>query len=257
MVSQLPERMGDACLMSDIGWPAPPAHWFLNATDTHVWAASLLAPPGDLDKFAATLSPAEHLRADRFRSERDRHRFVVAHCFLRVLLGRYLDLDPSELHFSRGPCGKPVLAGAPAHSGLHFNLAHSEDMALLAFSRLGPVGIDLEWIRPLDDALELADRFFSPRESAELRQHPADLQPEVFFEFWTRKEAWLKATGEGIASSLHVPVPLASSRWHFLDLTPASGFAGALALDLRSSAFTSTDCSFGAPHPACWRWTAS
>jgi 4'-phosphopantetheinyl transferase len=151
------------------------------------------------------------------------------------------------LEFCYGPQGKPALAGVWSASGWHFNLAHSLDLALLAVTRSGPVGVDVERIRPLRDVDQLVSRFFSPRESAAFQALPAEQKPDAFFRLWTRKEAWLKATGEGIAESLgRVEVsflpgeparllslpggPAALSGWRLHDLDPGPGFIAALAV---------------------------
>jgi 4'-phosphopantetheinyl transferase len=230
-----------------ICWPEAPSRWSLEGGDTHVWVASLLTSPASLARFAAALAPAERERAAKFRFERDRNRFVTARGLLRAMLGQYLEIDPVEVQFAYGPHGKPTLAGIREHHDLHFNVAHSEALALFAISRAGNVGVDVERIRPLDDAEELAARFFSPRESAALRQCPEGQRLGAFFEIWTRKEAWLKAKGEGIAHSLDVQLPSKSSRWRLHDLAPASGFIGALALDLGSAVVGTSRCAV----PAC------
>jgi 4'-phosphopantetheinyl transferase len=133
---------------------------------------------------------------------------------------------------------------------LHFNLAHSGELALLALTRAGEVGVDVERIRPMPDALELAARFFSPREVAALQTVPPDDANAAFFRLWTRKEAWLKATGEGIAESLaRVEVTCraeeacrvvaiggdaaAAAEWSLHSLEPAAGCLGALAIRRR------------------------
>jgi 4'-phosphopantetheinyl transferase len=237
-----------------IRWPAPPDSWSLGENDTHVWAASLLLTPDALDKFAVTLAPDEHERAARFFSSRDQDRFVAARGLVRAMLGKYLGIEPADSKFAYGPNGKPTLAGALAGHELHFNVAHSEDLALFAFSRAGSVGVDLERLRPLDDAGELAARFFSRSESAVLLQYPEDEQIGAFFDLWTRKEAWLKATGEGITSSLDVPLPASTSGWRLQKLSPAPGFVGALALDLRSSPCASKADGSPPPRIDCWRW---
>lgn len=242
-----------------LSWPAPPPEWRLGQTDVHVWSASLEVSPAARRSFAALLSAAERQRAARFHFEPHRQRFIVGRGWLRRLLGRYLETDPAALELTYSPQGKPSLGGAFAHAGLHFNLAHSENLALLAVTRLGSVGVDVETVRPLADAEELVERFFSQRESGLFRQLPEDQKPTAFFHLWTRKEAWLKATGEGIAHSLnlvevsflpgeparllHLPVPLAGTvPWTLQHLAPAPGFAGALAIAAQEARLQ------------CWRW---
>jgi 4'-phosphopantetheinyl transferase len=220
---------------------------FLIGNDVHVWAGALDVPQASLAGLAATLSKSEQDRATRFHFDRHRNRFIVGRGMLRVLLGRYLKCEPKALDFAYGAAGKPRLANHPEETALQFNLAHSDDLALIALTRIGQVGIDVERIRPLQDAEELVARFFSTREHQAFKRLDERKKPAAFFNLWTRKEAWLKATGEGIASSLHlvevsfledeparlvsVPAPLDQGlSWSLLDLRPAPGFAAALAI---------------------------
>jgi 4'-phosphopantetheinyl transferase len=146
-----------------------------------------------------------------------------------------------------GPHGKPHLAGE-FDGALQFNLAHSHELALFAFARGPELGIDLEWLQPLQDLEQIAARFFSPRENAVLRTLPKSQWVQAFFNCWTRKEAYLKATGDGLARPLeHFDVSLApgkparllyvegdareSERWFLRALTPAPGYAAALAVE--------------------------
>jgi 4'-phosphopantetheinyl transferase len=224
----------------DIIWASPPSSWNFEAESPHVWAASLCVSPRALSRLAAMLSPAERERAERFRFELDGRRFIAGRSLLRRILGCYLRAEPSDIEFEYGPHGKPCLAGRFAESGLLFNLAHCENLALVAVTRHSMIGVDIERVRPLPDADELASRFFSPREHARYRGIPSGKRPAAFFNIWTRKEAWLKATGEGIACSLDQAEP--AERWQLHDLTPAQGFTGALAIGPDNRP------------PACWCW---
>jgi 4'-phosphopantetheinyl transferase len=232
---------------NDILWPLPPDGLSLGASDVHVWAAHLDPDPDALARLANILSTEEQARASRFRFERHRNRFITARAVLRSLVATYLDCAPDELQFEYGPNGKPALATPFAESGLSFNLAHSEDLALVAVTQLGPIGVDVEKIRPVSDADKLVARFFSPRETALFQSLPAAEKNDAFFNLWTRKEAWLKATGEGIAHSLNrvevtflpneparlVALPESAGpgeAWILRELLPAPGFAGAVAL---------------------------
>jgi 4'-phosphopantetheinyl transferase len=232
---------------NDILWPIPPSQHALAARDVHVWAAHLDIRLEALAHFAAFLCDEEQERAARFRFEKHHNRFIAARGILRSLLATYLDCAPDELQFEYGPNGKPALSGQFARSGLSFNLAHSEDLALIAMSHLGPLGVDLEHIRPISDTDKLVERFFSSRENALFGALPDEQKNTAFFNLWTRKEAWLKATGEGIAHSLNrVEVtflpdepaqflalpekPGLKSDWVLQELTPATGFVGAVAL---------------------------
>jgi 4'-phosphopantetheinyl transferase len=230
-----------------MNWPSAPATLSLGARDVHLWSAVLDKTSDQIAKFNSTLSPEEQNRAARFHFDRDRNRFIAGRGLLRDILGRYLQTAPSEIKFSYTDRGKPSLDGMPPGAALHFNLSHSHAFALLAVTRLCPVGIDVELIRPLKDAEAIAERFFSPRESAALAALPPEHKPVGFFNLWTRKEAWLKATGEGISNSLNQvevsllpgePAKLISlfgktaeaADWTLQDLSPAAEFKGALAI---------------------------
>lgn len=217
----------------------------------HLWSLSLSLPPTALAQAASLLAPSEAARAARFRFEGGRARAIAARGQLRAILGRCLGAEPAGLEFGYGPRGKPALAGVWSGSGWHFNLAHSSELALLAVTRSGPVGVDVERIRPLREVDQLVSRFFSPREDAVFQGLAAEQKPEAFFRLWTRKEAWLKATGEGITESLGrvevsflpgEPARLLSlpegaaalSAWRLHDLDPGPGFVAALAVVARA-----------------------
>ncbi len=154
------------------------------------------------DDVALCLSDAERVRAGRFVFERDRRRFIVGRARLRELLASRLGTRPDLIELEYGPRGKPRLAGDPAEPDLRFNLSHCGDVALYAFSRGSEIGVDVEAVRNLRDADAIAARFFSPRENQSyLALDPRD-RPLGFFTCWTRKEAFIKALGEG----LHYPL---------------------------------------------------
>jgi 4'-phosphopantetheinyl transferase len=251
----------------DKNWPVPDAFPQLAGGDIHVWSLPLALPSEAITAASANLSTAEFERAARFHFELHRNRFIAGRGQLRAVLGSYLEQAPAKLQFDYGPQGKPVLANGLAQAGLHFNLAHSGDLALLAVTRHGPVGIDLEQIRPLPDAGELVARFFSARENAMFSSLPAAQQPAAFFNLWTRKEAWLKATGEGIGhllsqvevsflpaqpvQLLRLPASFAppnssteqvADNWSLHDLRPAAGFVAALAIQTEQLRLH------------CWHW---
>jgi 4'-phosphopantetheinyl transferase len=242
---------------ADIYWPTPPDDCSLEfgsrprspapaerplaaVPEIQVWAVALEVAPETYHSLAAVLSPPERERAGQFRIEQHRKRFVVGRGVLRTLLGRSLQTDPHGLEFDYGQHGKPFLAGAFAGSGLHFNLAHSQDLALIALTLAGPVGIDVEQVRLPADADQLMARFFSAEESSAFTPLPEDQKPAAFFRLWTRKEARLKATGEGIGSLIPTIHSIASRAgkdagdnvisWIEKELTPAPGFAGALSV---------------------------
>jgi 4'-phosphopantetheinyl transferase len=219
--------------------------------EVHVWSLPLDIGQSSLASVTEFLSPDERNRADRFRFEVHRTRFVVGRGLLRIILGRYCKLPPERLRFNYGPNGKPELVpgeGTRRTNGtLRFNLAHSENVGLLAVTRTGPVGVDIEQVRRLEEFKELVSQFFSPRESAEFSRLPWEQQPAAFFNLWTRKEALLKATGAGIAHSLNrvevsflpgeparvlsLPVEeYAGWEWSLVELATSPSYVGALAL---------------------------
>jgi 4'-phosphopantetheinyl transferase len=226
-------------------WRPAPDVLVATRDEVHVWRIALEPPSAEVERLLRVLSSDERARADRFHRERDRGRFVVGRGTLRTLLGRYLDIEPAGLEFQYGPQGKPALSG---DASLRFNLAHSHSLALLAVADGREVGIDLEQIRPMDDAERIISRFFSPGECADFL---AVREPErllTFFRGWTRKEAYMKATGLGFMMPLDqfdvtlgpgVPpqllrvknAPDEPERWSFCDIAPGSGFLGALAVE--------------------------
>lgn len=236
----------------------PPEGPALGPGAVALWAVSLDAPPEEIATAGAGLAPDEQARAASFRFHLHRRRFVLGRAALRSILARYVAIAARDLQFAYGPRGKPSL---PLGSSLHFNLSHSEDLAVVAVSRVGRLGIDLERIRPHDDDLEsLAHTFLSPGELQRFRALPSGSKPQALMECWTLKEAFLKALGTGFAqSSESLDLWLApgesvrtlsfceesgrSSTWSLRRLRPALGYAGALALEGQAAELQ------------CWRWT--
>jgi 4'-phosphopantetheinyl transferase len=180
----------------------PAAHPPLGAEEVHVWRSSLHVPASDLEDLRQSLSVDEIARAERFRVPKVREQFIVARGTLRTLLGRYLGIDPAEAAFVYGPLGKPALAERWADTSIHFNLSHSGDVALYAFSVGRELGVDVERHRPAEKIEGIASRFFSPRECAALQALPDEQRRELFFRYWTVKEAYLKARGKGLSVPL-------------------------------------------------------
>lgn len=188
----------------------PRSCWGLAGLDVHIWHAWLDQPTAEIADLAGGLSADEHERAGRFQFARDRERFVYARAILRILLGGYLAAEPSGLVFVYGKHGKPALAEDWRDADLQFNLAHSNGCAVYAFTRTRAIGVDLEYVRPVENMLRLATLVFSPRELAALHAAPAGMQRTAFFNGWTRKEAFVKATGDGLSMPLeHIDVSLA------------------------------------------------
>ena len=215
----------------------------LGSDEVHVWRACLDVDPIVRERLSTVLSSSEQERAARFAFARDRNRFIVARAILRQLLGGYLRESPQHVVLETLPYGKPVLAATSRISSLRFNLSHSHQVALFAFCLEHEVGIDIEKVRPQVAFEGIESRYFSPDERAELEMLPQDLRPEAFFLCWTRKEAYVKATGEGLKAPLETfnvsltpgkPAILQSSdeeRWSLHSLDPTVGFVAALVVE--------------------------
>jgi 4'-phosphopantetheinyl transferase len=183
-------------------WPDPPLYPALAADEVQVWRIALNPLINYVQKLQNLLASEEISRADRFRFEKDRHRFVVVRGLLRTILGRYLDLEPGQLRFIYGDYGKPALAPEPATNGISFNLSHAHELALVAVTRDRQLGIDLEHIRPIPEVEQIAERILSPQEREMFRALAGTDQLETFFRYWTCKEAYIKARGEGLSLPL-------------------------------------------------------
>jgi 4'-phosphopantetheinyl transferase len=215
-----------------------------------VWCVELNRPAEQARSLLQILAPDERNRAERFHFPSDRRHFINARGMLRVLLGRYLGMPPAGLQFCYGPFGKPSLAPQFGGDTLRFNVSHSHELALYALTRGREIGIDIEYIRAGFAGDEMAEGFFSPREVETLRALPEDLKTQAFFNCWTRKEAYVKARGEGLslplkqfdvaftpgerASLLYVQdAPSEPLRWSLRELTPAADYAAALVVEGR------------------------
>jgi 4'-phosphopantetheinyl transferase len=226
----------------------PPPRLALPAGEIHLWALRLDPATDRVERLGEVLAGDEWERARRFRFERHRRRYVVGRGVLRLLLAAYLDLRPERVQFVYGPRGKPFLAPTQAACGLWFNLSNSDELALVGLVRGQEIGVDLELVKPMSDLEAIAERFFSPSERDVLRLLPQELKPTAFFNCWTRKEAYLKAVGEGLAApldSFDVTLapgdpprmltlrgdPAAARRWTFHHFLPAPGYIGAVACE--------------------------
>ena len=242
-------------------WCSPPRLTMLRCEEVHIWRAALYREVSDVQGLLSTLTEDEQARARCFHFQRDRERFIIARGLLREILGRYLGAAPGQLQFCYGIHGKPALAGRYGTGDLRFNLTHSYGLTLLAVTRGREIGIDMERIRVDFPCLEIADRFFSPREAAALRTLPVEHRDRAFFTCWTRKEAYLKAKGDGLAASLaQFDVSLAPTepaallrteedpqeacRWSVQELAPGPGYVASLVVE---------GCSW---QLRCWRWPA-
>ena len=174
----------------------------LGDDDVHLWEADLDARDLDSDQWTYLLSDDEMARAQRFHFERDERRFIRAHGMLRSLLGVYLKAKPSVLTFDYGSNQKPQLALPWAESGLSFNIAHSQQIGIFAFTRNREIGVDIECIRDIADMDGIAETNFHRNERASLQAMPPGERKAAFFRCWTRKEAFIKAIGQGLSHPL-------------------------------------------------------
>jgi len=226
-------------------WLPPASGLQLGSDEVHIWRTSLDVDPTVRERLSAVLSTAEQERVASFAFARDRNRYTVARALLRQLLGGYLGEPPQNVVLGTLPHGKPIIVATARIPSLRFNLSHSHEFALCAFCLGHELGIDIEKIKPQVAFEGIESRYFSPKERAELETLPQDLRPEGFFLCWTRKEAYVKARGEGLKVPLESfsvsltpgkPVVLQSSdeeRWSLYSIDPTAGFVGALAAEGR------------------------
>jgi 4'-phosphopantetheinyl transferase len=184
------------------GWSSPNHCLDLKMGEVHVWRASLNLSHDRIRSLHRTLSADERLRAGRFHFARDRNRFVAARGTLRSILSRYLKITADRIRFQYNPFGKPSLAECHIAEGIEFNLAHSHDLALYAFSRVNQLGVDIEYMQAKIAFMNIVQDFFPWQEKALLRKVPKNERCKVFFECWTRREAYLKALGRGLSLTL-------------------------------------------------------
>ena len=191
--------------------------WILEVQTIHLWWIVLDVTDENLQTFISLLSTSEKIKADRFKFRQHQHRYQAVHGILRIILGRYLKLDPAQINFTHRDRGKPYLTADCNPLNLQFNLSHSENMAIVGISRDRPIGVDLEKIRPMENAEQLAERFFCASEYALLTQAIPEERDKLFFQLWTAKEAYLKATGEGISGGLN-QIEIALNPLRFINL---------------------------------------
>lgn len=241
-------------------WHTPPIEISLPPNEVHIWRVDLEASSAVLQRCATVLSPSERIRAQRYVFERDRRRWTVARATLRLILSRYLGTEPGMFEFDFNEFGKPSLATLYKETNIEFNLSHSAEMALYAFTRDRLVGIDVEYMRPDLDFDGMARHSFSLQEQHIVRNLVGEEKRQAFFRGWTCKEAYAKALGKGFSQafdqfsvSLLPSQPFALvqqnederelARWSFLRLDTAPGYAGAVVAE-------GDDWQ-----PKCWVWS--
>jgi 4'-phosphopantetheinyl transferase len=227
-------------------WEHPKIVPSLGDGEVHLWQADLGGEAAQVQRYAQWLSLDEQERAQRFRFEQHRRRFICARGILRSLLSQYLNhhspenpISAAAIQLSYDAHGKPQLASLSDILPLHFNLSHSGDLALYGFSLHVPLGIDVEFLRSVSDVAQLAHRFFTPNECDAIDHSPPEQQQALFFQTWTRKEAILKATGIGLVGlqdaevTVHPEEPaqwVGQPDWTLHSFVPKTGYAGAIAI---------------------------
>jgi 4'-phosphopantetheinyl transferase len=226
----------------------------LSAGDADLWLVALDAPACAGHGLQSLLSSDERERAQRFVFERDRQRFIAARGMLRTLLGRYVRIAPDAIRFDYGARGKPQLRDGSGGPSVQFNLSHSGGWALLGVTRDAPIGVDIEVHRDVPEAASIARSNFALEETRHLLSLPPSQRVQAFFECWTRKEAYIKALGDGLSMPLDrfvvafacadAPrlVSIDGSReaadgWSLHHCEMGHGMTGAVALQAKSARF--------------------
>lgn len=218
------------------------------SNEVHVWHAFLDVTAIEFENLLGFLSTDEHERARRFHFEKDQRRFIVARGILRKILGDYLGVNPIDICFEYNQFGKPILAPVFDNDNVCFNISHSDAYALYAINRGKKIGIDIERVRGEVAFMEIAQKFFSKNEINSLESINKNKRAELFFQYWTRKEAFVKAIGEGVSfpmekydvslinGSVLSPVTLQennreSPSFYIQDLFPGNDYAAAIAVE--------------------------
>jgi 4'-phosphopantetheinyl transferase len=220
----------------------------MNQGDVHLWLIDLHHASSLGDRMSQILSCAEQQKAEKFKFDKDRVKYVIAHAALRNILAGYLEVDPAQLEFREGPHGKPQLVLTARSESLNFNLSHSHEHALIAVTFERQIGVDIEFIKRDFHWQEVAERFFAPGEIARLRALPEEKQQRAFFTCWTRKEAYIKAKGGGLSIPLKdfevslspgepaslmscISDPKEVQRWQLAEIETSSDYAAAVAVE--------------------------
>jgi len=180
-------------------WIKPPESIILEANQVDIWRLSLDLMPDSVKSDLSSLSADEVERSASFKFDKDKHSYIVSHMLMRNVLSRYVKIEPAEIVFETNPHGKPFIKD----SGLDFNISHSGEWVLLAATSSGKIGIDIERIRQGISSHVIARQYFSPGEIKELQALPVEEdRVAAFFVGWSRKEAYIKAHGLGLALPL-------------------------------------------------------
>lgn len=180
-------------------------HPFQSREDTsiHLWIINTDGSNIPLDYYKSILSKQEQERADRFHHSEQIRRYIIAHARLREILGSYLRINPNAINYSSNSHDKPFLVVKPGQQDVQFNLSHSHEIAIIAIAQFRPVGVDVEWLKPLPDYMNIARKYFSPGEVAALTKLKSKQSEQAFIQLWAGKEALIKARGVGLSTPLN------------------------------------------------------
>ena len=227
-------------------WNVSPLPVSLSEKVVHLWRIELDQSDGLVSRMRQMITADEIEWANRLRFYRDQRRYILAHAALRQIIAGYVHVCPQQILFRSSAYGKPYLAGSQADQ-LYFNLSHSGEIALLGVACRPQIGVDVETIRPIDDLMSLARNCFSTNEYEQLDALPDSQKLAVFFTIWTRKEAFIKAIGEGLSYPLdlfevsthpdeqgrivHIAGSIQEAQtWTLQAVRPAHGYTGAIAI---------------------------
>jgi 4'-phosphopantetheinyl transferase len=166
--------------------------------EIHIYQTNLDKSPAEINNFKKLMSVDELQKAARFKFDIDRNNYITGRGFLRTILSQYLNTSPEDIMFSYAEKGKPYVKDIE----IKFNLSHSKNYAVYAIALNTEVGIDIEYLKNIPDAYDISERFFSEEEREELKKMNEDRISLAFLNCWTRKEAFIKAVGEGLSYPL-------------------------------------------------------
>lgn len=228
----------------DIIWKHPPQHLTLNCQEVHIWKINLEQSSINVQNSFDILNEAEKNKAQKFRFEKHQKRYTMARSSLKRILSRYLSMTPQNVEFQYNDYGKPQLLEKLNNIDLQFNVSHSENVAIYGITCHYLIGVDIEYIRPMPEADNLAKRFFSRKEFEHISQLSSTEKYEEFFKLWTAKEAYLKAIGKGISGGLEkveistdetvrfINLPKSDDiNYNLFYLTPHHNYLGAIAVE--------------------------
>lgn len=221
---------------------SPPIVESLSKNPVQIWIGHLDLPVERIEAFNSILSDEERERAKRFHFEKHKVRYIASHGFLRKTLSKYINIEPTQIKFTQTSKGKPMFDKTFLYN-ISFNLSHSDNKALIAVTSKDSIGVDIEFIRPMEDLDQLAKRFFSENEYKFINSFSK--KEDIFFRIWTLKEAFMKATGEGIAELEDIETVFDDNQdvkivykkkfldpniWNICYFNPAESFVGAMAV---------------------------